>query len=88
MIVGSEITLDADGAAPSKLVLLVETREGYTTLCRLITQGRRRSTKGEYRLTRDDLADGLPGLLALWIPDARMSFEDGAWLRQRFDGRL
>ncbi|HZV23622.1 MAG TPA: PHP domain-containing protein, partial [Luteimonas sp.] len=88
MIVGSEITLDADGAAPLKLVLLVETREGYTTLCRLITQGRRRSTKGEYRLTRDDLADGLPGLLALWIPDARMSFEDGAWLRQRFDGRL
>jgi error-prone DNA polymerase len=88
MIVGSEITLDADGAAPLKLVLLVETREGYSTLCRLITQGRRRSTKGEYRLTREDLADGLPGLLALWIPDARMSLEDGAWLRQRFDGRL
>jgi error-prone DNA polymerase len=88
MIVGSEATLDADSATPLKLVLLVETREGYSTLCRLITQGRRRSTKGEYRLTRDDLADGLPGLLALWIPDARMSFEDGAWLRQRFRGRL
>ena len=88
MIVGSEITLDADGEAPLKLVLLVETREGYTTLCRLITQGRRRSAKGEYRLTRDDLADGLPGLLVLWIPDARMSFEDGAWLKPRFDGRL
>ena len=88
MIVGSEATLDADSATPLKLVLLVETREGYSNLCRLITQGRRRSTKGEYRLTRDDLADGLPGLLALWIPDARMSFEDGAWLRQRFRGRL
>ena len=88
MIVGSEVTLDADGASPLKLVLLVETREGYSSLCRLITQGRRRSDKGEYRLTRDDLADGLPGLLALWIPDARMSLNDGAWLKQRFDDRL
>ena len=88
MIVGSEFTFDADGQAPLKLVLLVETREGYTTLCRLITQGRRRSAKGEYRLTREDLADGLPGLLVLWIPDARMSFEDGAWLKPCFDGRL
>ena len=35
--------------APLKLVLLVETREGYATLCRLLTQGRRRSAKGEYR---------------------------------------
>jgi DNA polymerase III alpha subunit len=88
MIVGSEITLDAMARTPLKLVLLVETREGYTTLCRLITQGRRRSAKGEYRLTREDFADGLPGLLVLWIPDARMSFEDGAWLKPRFDGRL
>jgi error-prone DNA polymerase len=87
MIVGSEVMFDTD-TTPLKLVLLVETREGYTTLCRLITQGRRRSSKGEYRLTREDLADGLPGLLVLWIPDARMSFDDGAWLRQRFDDRL
>src|SRR3954465_10031652 len=84
MIVGSEVTVDAQGDTPLKLVLLVENREGYTSLSRLVTQGRRRSTKGEYRLVREDLAD-LPGLLALWIPDARMAFEDGAWLRQRFD---
>jgi error-prone DNA polymerase len=87
MIVGSEVTVDVDGDTPLKLVLLVENREGYTSLCRLITQGRRRSSKGEYRLGREDLSD-LPGLLALWIPDARMAVEDGAWLRQRFDGRL
>ncbi|HEY9400618.1 MAG TPA: error-prone DNA polymerase, partial [Luteimonas sp.] len=88
MIVGSEMTFDANTPTPLKLVLLVETREGYSTLCRLITQGRRRSTKGEYRLTREDLAAGLPGLLVLWIPDARMSLDDGAWLKRRFDGRL
>ncbi|MFL6592856.1 MAG: error-prone DNA polymerase [Luteimonas sp.] len=87
MIVGSEVTVDAEGDTPLKLVLLVENREGYSSLCRLITQGRRRSSKGEYRLVREDLAD-LPGLLALWIPDARMASDDGAWLRQRFDSRL
>ena len=84
LIVGSEVTLD-DGL---KLVLLVEDRAGYSTLCRLITQGRRRSAKGEYRLLREDLADGLPGLLVLWLPGATPSREDGAWLRARFDGRL
>src|SRR5678816_1971129 len=67
MIVGSEVAVEAEGDTPLKLVLLVENREGYTSLCRLITQGRRRSSKGEYRLVREDLAD-LPGLLALWIP--------------------
>ena len=89
LIVGSEVQLDADPPdAGLKLVLLVEDQSGYTTLCRLLTQGRRRSAKGEYRLTRDDIADGLPGLLVLWLPDARLSQGDGAWLRQRFEGRL
>jgi error-prone DNA polymerase len=89
LIVGSEITLDADGATPLKLVLLVETREGYSSLCRLISTGRRCSAKGEYRLGRADLdADPLPGLLALWVPDARLSREDGAWLQRRFADRL
>ena len=45
LIVGSEITLDADGDTPLKLVLLVETRAGYSTLCKFITRGRRRSEK-------------------------------------------
>jgi error-prone DNA polymerase len=84
LVVGSEVTLD-DGL---KLVLLVEDRTGYTSLCRLITRGRRRSAKGEYRLTRDDFADAPPGLLVLWVPGATPAREDGQWLRQRFDGRL
>ncbi|MFD0738369.1 error-prone DNA polymerase [Lysobacter koreensis] len=98
LIVGSEVTLhgnpldarmSADGAGDAlKLVLLVESQQGYSTLCQLLTRGRRRSGKGEYQLTRDDIADGLPGLLVLWLPDARLSYADGAWLKQRFDGRL
>jgi len=84
LVVGSEVTLE-DGL---KLVLLVEDRAGYARLCRLVTQGRRRSAKGEYRLLREDLEDGLPGLLALWIPGAQPSRADGEWLRARLDSRL
>jgi error-prone DNA polymerase len=42
LIVGTEVQL-ADGP---KLVLLAETKAGYTSLCRLITIGRRASEKG------------------------------------------
>ena len=84
LIVGSEIRCD-DGL---NLVLLVETLEGYSTLCQLLTQGRRRSAKGEYSLDRNDLAGGLPGLLLLWLPDEIPSRQDGQWLQQRFHGRL
>ena len=71
LIVGSEVRL-VDGL---KLVLLVEDLTGYSTLCRLLTRGRRRSAKGEYRLTRDDLDDGLPGLLVLWVPQREFGCE-------------
>ncbi len=85
LIVGSEFALE-DGP---KLVLLVEDRDGYTALCRLITRGRRRSAKGGYRLLRADLdAAALQGLLALWIPGEVPVRAHGAWLRQRFDDRL
>ncbi len=59
LVVGSEIQIE-DGA---KLVLLVETKPGYERLYRLITDGRRRSEKGEYRITREDVADGMPGMV-------------------------
>jgi error-prone DNA polymerase len=84
LIVGSEIRCD-DGL---NLVLLAETLEGYSTLCRLLTRARRRSAKGGYSLTRDDLDNGLPGLLLLWLPDETPARLDGQWLQQRFDGRL
>jgi error-prone DNA polymerase len=64
LIIGSEIRLD-DGL---KLVLLAADREGYGNLCSLITLGRGRADKGSYRLTRQDLAEGLPGCLALLVP--------------------
>jgi error-prone DNA polymerase len=51
LIVGAEFRLE-DGL---RCVLLVENMAGYTTLCRLITTGRRAAVKGEYRLTRADV---------------------------------
>lgn len=85
LIIGSEIHLE-DG--PS-LVLLVENLSGYQHLCRLITQGRRRSEKGHYRLLREDFEQPLDGLCALWLAELGSDVdEQGAWLRARFPRAL
>ncbi len=62
------------GVAPSRLVLLAQSREGYGNLSELITRARRRAGKGEYRLLADDLADGVPGCLALLVPTPACAF--------------
>jgi error-prone DNA polymerase len=84
LIVGSEFRL-ADGL---RFVALAEDRGGYGTLSRLVTRGRRAAAKGQYCLGRADLEAGLPGCLALWLPGAEPAREEGAWLRERFEGRL
>src|SRR6056297_514667 len=83
LIIGSEFRL-ADGL---RLVLLAADRRGYGQLCRLITLGRRAASKGAYRLSRADLADGVPGCLALWMPDERSGEADGRWVAECFPGR-
>src|SRR5437899_1950266 len=60
-IVGSEITL-ADG---SRLPLLVEDREGYQNLCRLITRMKLGAPTGAAAATLDDLAPYAAGLVCL-----------------------
>src|SRR5690606_24978106 len=73
-----------------KLVLLVVDVAGYQTLCRLITQARRRAAKGEYRLLREDLDTPRGGLLALWGPDTDADTDEAnvTWLQRCFDQRL
>jgi len=83
LIVGSEMQVD-DGP---RLVLLVENLAGYQALCRLITQARRRTQKGQYQVLREDFAEPLPGLLALWLPDAEPNRAHGQWLNSVFAGR-
>jgi error-prone DNA polymerase len=60
-LVGAALTL-ADG---SRLGLLVESRAGYRTLCRLITRVKARVPKGRARATWDDLDGAGDGLLCL-----------------------
>jgi error-prone DNA polymerase len=60
-IVGSEITL-ADG---SRLPLLVEDRDGYRNLCRLVTRLKLGAAKGAGRIALDDLQAYAGGLVCL-----------------------
>ena len=60
-LVGAEVTL-ADG---SHLPLLVEDREGYQNLCRLLTRVKMRAPKGAGAATFDDLAEHAGGLVCL-----------------------
>ncbi|WP_313918414.1 error-prone DNA polymerase [Tahibacter sp.] len=89
LIVGSELRLE-DGLA---LVLLVESPDGYANLCRIITQARLRSDKGEYCVRRDDLLPCRNGLLALWLPGATAALADdasdeqAAWIKSHFPQR-
>ncbi len=88
LIVGSEMTLENG----PKIVLLAENLSGYQTLCRLITQGRRRSKKGEYSLLREDFQPPVEGVLALWVPDLEQPNaalrEQGDWLSGVFARNL
>lgn len=90
LIVGSEFTL----ACGLKCVLLVETLQGYKHLCELITVARRAATKGNYRLTRQDVEQSLGpdgqdggGLSALWLPGLAPDDMQGRWLQQVFGAR-
>lgn len=59
--IGAEVTLD-DGSA---LPLIAETREGYRNLCRLISEIKLRSAKGEAAASRNDLVEYSKGLICL-----------------------
>ena len=84
LIIGSEFRLD-DGL---RFVLLATDRESYGRLSALISRGRRNAVKGSYRLTRDDLAAGVPGCLALWLPGHALDAAAALWLAARFRGTL
>jgi error-prone DNA polymerase len=84
LIIGSEFRLD-DGL---RFVLLATDRASYGNLSALITRGRRNAVKGSYRLTRADLADGVTGCLALWLPGRSPDADEARWLSARFPGAL
>jgi len=84
LVIGSEFRLD-DGL---RFVLLATDRASYGHLSALITRGRRSAVKGSYRLTRADIADGVTGCLALWLPGRSSDIEEARWLASRFPRAL
>ncbi|MBX3607854.1 MAG: error-prone DNA polymerase [Piscinibacter sp.] len=83
--------------AHARLVLLAQSRRGYGNLSHWITVARRRTPKGSYLAHPQDLEGrvpdapflaGLPGCLALLVPDAGQSFETvfehASWLKAWF----
>src|ERR1700728_1553342 len=70
-----------------KLVLLAPSQRAYGQICRLITLGRRRSEKGEYRLARSDFESALADCLALWIAPREPQVKQATWLREFFPAR-
>jgi error-prone DNA polymerase len=67
--IGSEITCTNGVSYP----LLVETREGYQNLCRLVTRMKLRAKKGEGAATLEELAEFSQGLICLTPrPDERL----------------
>src|SRR5437660_6307778 len=84
LIIGSEFRLD-DGL---RFVLLATDRSSYGNLSALITRGRRNAVKGSYRLTRADIADGVAGCPALWLPGRSPDIDEARWLSARFPGAL
>ncbi|MDX1453964.1 MAG: error-prone DNA polymerase [Gammaproteobacteria bacterium] len=83
LLIGAEFRLEE---GPT-LVVLARDREGYNSLCRVITRGRRAADKGDYLLHQEDLADGLPGCWVLWIPGDIIDVATGQWLKGCFGER-
>jgi len=83
LIIGSEFHLD-DGL---HLVLLAPDRRAYGRLSALISLARSQAKKGAYRLSREDLQDGLPGCLALMVVEPTTSPEAASWVAETFIGR-
>src|SRR5918993_998321 len=65
-IIGAELTIASSPHAPIlRLPVLIESREGYQNLCRLITRMKLRSAKGEGTLSLEELDGHTRGLVAL-----------------------
>ncbi|MCG9640985.1 error-prone DNA polymerase [Vibrio sp. Isolate34] len=83
-IVGSMFWLNDE----CQVVLLCPNRQAYAELCRIITNARRRSSKGHYQLSEWDIMSAKHCFI-LWLPQQKN--EDahwGQWLSQHHSGRL
>lgn len=90
LIIGSQFRVQSD--TPFTLVVLATNRLGYGNLCQFITDLRRASPKGTYRLTLEDIKPStLDHCLVIACPertcDAAQVQRVAEWLLFRFVGR-
>ncbi len=85
LIVGSYFQFDST----LKFVLLCPNREAYAELCRIITNARRRSPKGEYKLAQWDLKT-VKHCLMIWLPNGENEHDEhwAIWLKKHYPQRL
>ncbi len=86
LIVGSLFNLSDQGLS---VILLSPDSTGYTELCRIITNARRRADKGKYVLSEWDLMSS-KHCLCIWLPSGNPQQDNhwSTWLKQHFSGRL
>ena len=86
LLIGSELVLE-EGV---RLVALVPSRAAYSELSGLISMARRRSPKGEYRVTLRDVIFHLKRCLLIWLPhsDDESSRAYGLQLKRLCKDRL
>lgn len=86
---------DATSQGKLELVLLCPNRDAYSELCRIITNARRRSPKGEYQLEEWDLKT-CKYCLVIWLPQenksdhnqSHINQEWAVWLKKNYKQRL
>ena len=90
LIYGADVSVD-DG---SRITLLAMNRDGYGRLSQLITQGRMRCTKGQSKVSWDEVCASSEGLIALWgghdgaLAQPALHPRLGGRLREAFGDRL
>jgi error-prone DNA polymerase len=87
LIIGSEFVI-ADAPEIERLILLAQTREGYSNLCELITLARSRAEKGSYELQFTDVLNGIAQCVAIVKVASPSALPHIAKLRQAFPQRL
>ena len=87
-LVGADVTVAGAPAGHCRLLLLVESREGYRNLCRLLTVGRFGAPRGAPCVSFAQVEEHASGLVALARGDGRLSTDRLDHARALFPGRL
>ncbi|MFD2165002.1 error-prone DNA polymerase [Thalassotalea euphylliae] len=89
LIIGSLFHVELSAGYKAELTLLAPHRKAYAELCRIITNSRRRTEKGSYRIEEWDLKS-VRHCLVLWRPSMHEAADQwwANWLAKHYTGRI